>query len=271
MPRKRRRVRVEYEDIDAETAEKKIKAALLKKETSARSSAESLPWEPVNWRLQFENIKAMRSERSAPVDQMGAECQASSTLPPNVSRFHVLVSLMLSSQTKDQVTDAAVKRLKDYGLTIENILSITEEKIGKLIYPVGFWKRKANYLKRTCQILKDDFDCDIPRSVEGLCSLPGVGPKMAHLAMNIAWNECTGIGVDTHVHRIANRLRWVRKPTKTPEQTRKSLEEWLPRELWKNVNLILVGFGQQICVPVSPRCHGCSNSSMCPSSSTKNK
>ena len=89
-------------------------------------------------------------------------------------------------------------------------------------------KRKAQYLKKTAQILKDKYGGDIPNSVKELCDLPGVGPKMAYLTMTAAWNKCVGIGVDTHVHRISNRLGWTRRTTKEPEQTRKELEDWLP-------------------------------------------
>jgi endonuclease-3 len=119
-------------------------------------------------------------------------------------------------------------------------------------------------LKKTCQVLKDQYDGDIPKTVKELCQLPGVGPKMAHLTMNIAWKEVSGIGVDTHVHRISNRLGWVKKATKNPEETRVELESWLPREHWIEVNLLLVGFGQQTCLPVSPRCQQCLNNKLCP-------
>lgn len=90
-------------------------------------------------------------------------------------------------------------------------------------------QRKVEYIKKTSQILRDQYDRDIPYTAEDLCKLPGVGPKMAHIITRCAWGNLTGIGVDTHVHRISNRLGWVRKPTKDPEQTRKALEEWLPR------------------------------------------
>lgn len=93
----------------------------------------------------------------------------------------------------------------------------------------------------------------------------GVGPKMAHIVMRVAWGIVTGIGVDTHVHRIANRLKWVKKPTKTPEETRVSLESWLPFELWWEVNELLVGFGQNTCKPVHPLCSQCLNNDICPS------
>uniref|UniRef100_H2TF85 Endonuclease III-like protein 1 n=1 Tax=Takifugu rubripes TaxID=31033 RepID=H2TF85_TAKRU len=217
------------------------------------------PWEPPRWKTQLENIRAMRSGRDAPVDNMGADKCHDADAPAHVKRFQVLVSLMLSSQTKDQVTSAAMQKLRAHGCTVENILATNDETLGQLIYPVGFWRNKVKYLKLTSAMLQKEFGGDIPDSVEGLVRLPGVGPKMAHLAMDIAWDQVSGIGVDTHVHRISNRLGWLKKPTKTPEETRKSLEEWLPRELWSEINWLLVGFGQQVCLPVSPLCSVCLN------------
>jgi len=126
------------------------------------------------------------------------------------------------------------------------------------------FQTKVKHLKKTAEILKSDYDCDIPDSVEGLCKLPGVGPKMAHLCMNIAWKKQSGIGVDTHVHRISNRLGWTGvRGTKTPEETRKALEGWLPETKWTEINWLLVGFGQQVCLPVGPDCAGCLNNKLC--------
>ncbi|XP_071509526.1 endonuclease III-like protein 1 isoform X2 [Diadema antillarum] len=189
----------------------------------------AIGWEPAMWRMQLENIQQMRIHRDAPVDSMGAEKICDASAPPEVYRYHVLISLMLSSQTKDQVTSAAMKKLREHGLTVENIVRTSEADVGKLIYPVGFWKRKADYIKRTSQILKEKYQSDIPPTLSELIKLPGVGPKMAHIIMDVGWHKVTGIGVDTHVHRISNRLRWVKKSTTTPEETRTSLEEWLPR------------------------------------------
>ncbi|XP_015271086.1 PREDICTED: endonuclease III-like protein 1 [Gekko japonicus] len=125
---------------------------------------------------------------------------------------------------------------------------------------------KVRYIKETSAILKRDYGGDIPKTVAELVKLPGVGPKMAHLTMTIAWQDVSGIGVDTHVHRISNRLKWVKKETKLPEETRQALENWLPRELWSEINWLLVGFGQQICLPISPRCGDCLNRDICPAS-----
>lgn len=125
-------------------------------------------------------------------------------------------------------------------------------------------QRKVQYIKRTSEILIKDYKSDIPSTIKGLCSLPGVGPKMGHICMQVAWGETSGIGVDTHVHRICNRLGWVKKETKTPEATREALESWLPRDLWSEVNHLLVGFGQEICTPRFPKCGECLNRDICP-------
>jgi len=221
--------------------------------------------QPDNWEVMYDNILEMRKERNAPVDSMGCERAHDMQATPTQQRFQCLVSLMLSSMTKDEVNYAAMMRLREHGLSVDSIIEMSDETLGKLIYPVGFWKTKVKHLKKTAEILKRDYDCDIPDTVEGLCKLPGVGPKMAHICMNVAWKKQSGIGVDTHVHRISNRLGWTGpKGTKTPEETRKALEEWLPQSKWTEINWLLVGFGQQICVPVGPDCENCLNKELCP-------
>ncbi|CAK1547447.1 unnamed protein product [Leptosia nina] len=226
-------------------------------------------WEPLHWREFLLNLQNMRANNDAPVDSMGCHMCMDENASPKVIRYQSLISLMLSSQTKDQVTFAAMQRLKQRGLTVDNVLSMSDEELGNLIYPVGFWKTKVKYIKKTTQTLKEQYDSDIPDSVEKLCKLTGVGPKMAHICMKVAWNKITGIGVDTHVHRISNRIGWVKKPTTTPEDTRKALQSWLPFDLWSEVNHLMVGFGQTICLPVGPNCEECLNSDICPSKSTR--
>ena len=226
-------------------------------------------WVPRNWQQQLENIREMRRERNAAVDHQGCERTADVTASPEIQRYQILISLMLSSQTKDQITFEAMRKLKENNLTIENILKMSEEKIGELIKPVGFWKKKAAYIKKATEICHEQYADDIPPTVEELVKLPGVGPKMAYITMNVAWNKLSGIGVDTHVHRISNRMGWVEKPTTVPEQTRIALESWLPREEWNDVNVLLVGFGQQICLPVKPLCSTCLNFAICPFASKK--
>ena len=221
-------------------------------------------WMPQNWSTVLANIKEMRKHRTAVVDTIGCERLADASEPPEVVRFQHFTSLLLSAMTKDQVTAAAVNRLKKHGLSPLNISKMDEDEIGKLIYPVGFWKRKAKYLKQCATICQEEYNGDIPNTLDGLTSLPGFGPKMAHICMSVAWGEVTGIGVDTHVHRIAGWLGWTKTPAKNPEHTRIQLEEWLPHEEWRDINVLLVGFGQEICKPVYPKCDDCLNQSLCP-------
>lgn len=226
-------------------------------------------WFPRNWQQQLDNIRQMRQNYTAPVDEMGC-CKCIDALPNTpLFRFQALVALMLSSQTKDQITYKAMQCLKQGNCTPEYINFLSDEELGKLIYPVSFWKRKVQYLKETSKILLQKYKGDIPTNIKELCNLPGVGPKMAYLCMQIAWNKSLGIGVDTHVHRISNRLNWVPMATKTPEETRLALESWLPKELWTEINCLFVGFGQKICRSQRPKCLECINKQICPYADTK--
>ena len=181
---------------------------------------------------------------------------------------------MLSSQTKDTTNAIAMRRLKTElphpGLTLENILDVDPVKLNELIYVVGFHNNKTRYIKATALLLRDQFNSDIPDTIEGLIGLPGVGPKMAYLCMSAAWGRTEGIGVDVHVHRITNLWGWHK--TKAPEETRAALEAWLPRERWHEINHLLVGFGQTICLPVGRKCGECRLSEgLCPSAVVEKK
>ena len=220
---------------------------------------------PQNWRDVYRNIVTMRAGRTAPVDTMGCRRTVDKTASQMVQRFQCLVSLMLSSQTRDEVTYAAMMKLREHGLTVENIVNTSEEKLGQLIYPVGFWRSKARYLLKTCTVLVEKYGGDIPSNVDELCQLAGVGPKVAYLVMNIAWDQQEGIGVDTYVHRIVGRLGWVdSNECSSPERTRVALEAWLPRDKWDEINWLLVGFGQEVCLPTGPHCGECLNRDLCP-------
>eukprot|EP01121_Diplochlamys_sp_Union-15-3_P022853 TRINITY_DN9859_c0_g1_i1.p1 TRINITY_DN9859_c0_g1~~TRINITY_DN9859_c0_g1_i1.p1 ORF type:complete len:303 (-),score=46.45 TRINITY_DN9859_c0_g1_i1:67-975(-) len=227
--------------------------------------------EPANWRTVYNKIKEMRQENLAPVDTMGCGSWLSSDVSPKVSRYRTLISLMLSSQTRDEVTSATMEKLIRHGLDVDSILNTDDNTLDDLIRACGFHKRKVQYIKKTTQILKDKYDSDVPRTYEDVVSLPGVGPKMGHLLMTFAWNNPVGIGVDVHVHRISNRLGWVN--TKTPEKTRVALESWLPREFWgrDGINKLLVGFGQTICKPIGPKCGICKVNDLCPSAFKANR
>ncbi|EXJ54792.1 endonuclease III [Cladophialophora yegresii CBS 114405] len=228
---------------------------------------------PFNWEEIYSIIKAMRQRNpTAPVDTMGCEDLYWRAAPPRDQRYHTLTALMLSSQTKDTVTAAAMQRLHtelgprdgdgqgklqlpQSALNIENVISCDATHLDSLIGKVGFHNNKTKYIKQVARILKDEYNSDIPDSVEGLVRLPGVGPKMAYLCMSAAWGKDEGIGVDVHVHRITNLWGWHK--TKTPEETRMWLEGWLPRDKWHEINKMLVGLGQTVCLPVGRRCGEC--------------
>ncbi|KAG9317820.1 DNA glycosylase, partial [Chiua virens] len=190
---------------------------------------------------------------------------------------HIIVRLRLGHPPQDEQVYAAIKEMRSRIVApvgIGSVLEADENTISDAIAKVGFWRRKTQYIKQTAQRLHDDFDSDVPKTVDELCSLPGVGPKMAFLALQVAWKLNVGIGVDVHVHRITNRLGWHNKPTKNPEETRLNLQSWLPKELHGEINHTLVGFGQTICLPIGPKCGDCtlSTGGLCPSvQSTRNK
>ncbi|KZT11151.1 DNA glycosylase [Laetiporus sulphureus 93-53] len=254
---------------DSTTHAKASQGGSPRKRKSASQASGAFHPAPPRWREAYDKIKEMRSRVVAPVDTMGCgRAQLFETIPKN-QRFATLVSLMLSSQTKDEVTSAAVDRLREAvggSLSVDAILRADDSTISDAICKVGFWRRKTEYIKRTAQRLHDDFDSDVPKTVEELCTLPGVGPKMAILALHVGWKVNAGVGVDVHVHRITNRLGWHNPPTKTPEETRSNLESWLPKELRPTFTGLLVGFGQTICLPIGPHCDSCLLSDgLCPS------
>ncbi|KAL9017636.1 MAG: hypothetical protein Q9185_005032 [Variospora sp. 1 TL-2023] len=223
---------------------------------------------PANWEEIYTAVQEMRRQVLAPVDTMGCESLAEDNRSPQDQRFQTLIALMLSSQTKDTTTALAIRRLQTSlpapGLTLSNILSVTPAALNALIHPVGFHNNKTKYIKATATLLAERFNNDIPDTAEGLMSLPGVGPKMAYLCMSAAWGRTEGIGVDVHVHRITNLWGWHK--TREPEETRKALQAWLPRQKWHEINHLLVGFGQTICLPVGRRCGECvlSTKGLCP-------
>ena len=230
---------------------------------------------PHGWEDVYNTMKEMRKDRLAPVDTMGCETLAEAHLSPVDRRFQTLIALMLSSQTKDTTNAIAMRRLQTElpspGLTLQNILAVQHAKLNDMIYVVGFHNTKTKHIKATAGILRDQFNGDIPNTVEGLMSLPGVGPKMAYLCLSAAWGRTEGIGVDVHVHRITNLWAWHK--TRTPEETRIMLQSWLPREKWHEINHLLVGFGQTICTPVGRKCSTCKlgQRSICPSAIIERK
>jgi endonuclease III len=176
--------------------------------------------------------------------------------------FHVLVATMLSAQTKDEVTHAASTRLFAVASTPEALAALPEHRIEQLIYPVSFYRNKARHVKRTSALIVERHGGMVPTTMEALLALPGVGRKTANLVLIVAHRSPDNICVDTHVHRIANRLGWVR--TRTPERTELALYEVAPKRWWADINLHLVTWGQNVCKPVYPLCDACAVRRWCP-------
>jgi endonuclease-3 len=175
--------------------------------------------------------------------------------------FEILVSTLLSLRTKDEVTSEAARRLFAEARTPEAILALGEARIAKLIYPVGFYPTKSKRLVEISTILLEQYEGAVPADLDEMLKLPGVGRKTANLVMVEGFKQ-PAICVDTHVHRISNRIGYV--ATRTPDATEFALREKLPKKYWKVYNELLVAFGQVLCRPVSPFCSKCPVAQMCP-------
>jgi exodeoxyribonuclease-3 len=179
--------------------------------------------------------------------------------------FKVLVATILSARTKDETTARASKKLFNLAPDSKALDLLTEDRIAKLIYPVGFYKNKAGYLTKLPEALKQ-FGEEVPDTIEELITLPGVGRKTANLVVSVAFGK-PAICVDTHVHRILNIWNYVE--TDTPLKTEMALREKLPQKHWITINSILVAFGQSICRPISPHCDTCTLAGKCPKKGVK--
>jgi endonuclease-3 len=176
--------------------------------------------------------------------------------------FQVLIATLLSARTQDATTLAASTRLFEVARTPRAMGKLTVKQIERLIYPVSFYRHKARHVKATCQILVERYAGHVPTTMEELLTLPGVGRKTANLVLILAFKSQRNICVDTHVHRISNRLGWVR--TRTPDETEQALYAATDSRWWPYINLYLVTWGQNVCRPVYPRCDGCVLRPMCP-------
>ena len=175
--------------------------------------------------------------------------------------FAVLISTLISLRTKDDVTATASERLLDAAATPKAMLGLSEARIAKLIYPAGFYRTKARTIREACGRILDEYDGKVPDSIDELLKLKGVGRKTANLVITLGFNK-PGICVDIHVHRISNRWGYIQ--TTTPDESEWALREALPRRHWIPYNDLLVTFGQNVCVPISPKCSECPLEEMCP-------
>jgi endonuclease-3 len=175
--------------------------------------------------------------------------------------FQILIATLLSARTQDATTHAASTRLFRRARTPRMMARLRVKEIERLIYPVSFYRNKARHVKACCEMLVQRFNAQVPRTMEELIVLPGVGRKTANLVLILGFKSQQNICVDTHVHRISNRLGWV--STKLPDETEQALYRTTDRRWWPYINLYMVTWGQNVCRPVYPRCGDCVIASDC--------
>jgi endonuclease-3 len=211
--------------------------------------------------------------RAAPVDtvmQRLAEAISGMELPAveKISNsqaedpFQILIATLLSARTQDATTHAASTRLFRRARTPRTMARLSVPEIEALIYPVSFYRNKARHVKACCEALVEDHGGRVPGNLDDLVALPGVGRKTANLVLILAFKSAGNICVDTHVHRISNRLGWV--TTRLPEETEQALYRTADTRWWPLINLYLVTWGQNVCRPVYPRCRDCTIAALCP-------
>lgn len=171
----------------------------------------------------------------------------------NEERLKILISIMLSARTKDELTEKIAEKLfKNY--SISDLEKISVNQISKLIYPVGFYNVKAKNIKRLIEKINKYYNGKVPDNIQELLKLPGIGRKTANLYLSVVHKK-PAICVDTHVHRISNRIGFVK--TKNPFETEKALEKVFKKNYWSKINEVLVPFGKEICKPINPKCEVC--------------
>jgi endonuclease III len=180
--------------------------------------------------------------------------------------FKILISCLLSLRTQDKNTKIASDRLFAVADTPKKIVKLSTPRLEKLIFSSGHYRKKAATLKHVSRVLIDEFDSKVPKTKDELLSIKGIGPKTANIVLAFAFGQAV-LPIDTHCHRIPNRLGWIN--TKTPEQTEKELEKVLPKKYWNEFNGMFVLFGKEICQPISPWCSKCPISKFCPRKDVK--
>ncbi|MBD3277319.1 MAG: endonuclease III [Candidatus Aegiribacteria sp.] len=190
------------------------------------------------------------------------ETRGPAPLESSPKAFPVLVSTIISLRTRDAVTRKVSEAVLGEAGNVDSMDRIEEEELQELLKPAGFYRQKASQLKRIARILKEDSNGEVPKEMDSLLSLPGVGRKTANFVLGMVFGE-PSICVDVHVHRISNRLGIVN--TNTPEETEFALREVFPREEWIGINHTMVRFGQTVCRPRNPLCNECSLKELCPS------
>jgi len=179
---------------------------------------------------------------------------------PSWTPFKILISTILSARAKDEVTEAVSKKLFKKYPTAKKLAKAPLKQVVKIIKPIGFYNVKAKNITKTAKTIMTKFNGRVPKNFDDLVSLSGVGRKVANCVLAFAFDQPV-IPVDTHVHRVSNRLGWIK--TKNPKETEEKLKKILPKKYWDDFNNLFVKFGQTICVPISPFCSKCPISSYC--------
>lgn len=182
--------------------------------------------------------------------------------------FKTLITCLLSLRTQDKNTEKASSNLFKIADTPQEISKLPLKKLEKLIYSSGYYKNKAKTIKHVSKVILEKYQGKVPNDKEELLSIKGIGPKTANIVLNFAFNKDV-LPIDTHCHRIPNRIGWV--STKTPEQTEKELEKIIPKKYWKEFNTIFVLFGKTVCVSISPFCSRCPIENSCKKINVKRK
>ena len=213
-------------------------------------------------RPRTDNVNAVMRALGRAIDKLDLPAVEKIAEESQEDPFEVLIATMLSAQTRDPVTAEASARLFRVARTPRAMAKLTEKEIERLIYPVSFYRHKATHVRETRRILVERFSGRVPDTMEELLTLPGVGRKTANLVLILSFSSRKNICVDTHVHRISNRLGWVR--TRTPEETEHALYKSTRARWWPYINLYLVTWGQNVCRPIYPRCGVCAIREHCP-------
>lgn len=180
--------------------------------------------------------------------------------------FQLLVATLLSSRTKDITTIPIVKKLFQKYPAPDDFIAAPIKELEKALYGVGFYRVKARHVKKLAQMIRGEYNGKVPETLEELIFLPGVGRKTANCLLSYAFKK-PAIAVDVHVHRISNRLGWVK--TETPQETEEALQNIIPPELWNKINMLFVDHGQRVCLPRKPRCESCLIARSCEASSRR--
>lgn len=212
--------------------------------------------------MKEEYLDSLFSRMSNLLEEMGAPLPSVSIIAEEDNDpYRILVSTIISLRTRDDVTLSSSRRILSRAKTIDALAAMDAEEIETLIKPAGFYRRKAQDLKRIASIIQSEHESRIPDDLDSLLALSGVGIKTASLVLNLGFG-IDAVCVDCHVHEIANRLGWV--STKTAEDTERELRRIMPQRFWIPLNELLVRYGQYVCLPISPLCSKCSEQDYCP-------